>query len=192
MLGLSALLGAVAAALGFWWATVLDASIAGCMAVAVGVVFGVVFLVAPGRGLLSVLQRRRRQRWRFAQLMLAIHLWQHEGSPDEAEESRVDHLHGKHVGWTPAFTRRVVMLAVRGGLVEREGDRVRSRNCALRGRGRRRRRSGRASRGGPDVRGGRCGAKRLEWRRPARRRVGPQSNNPFTDDQLWSSVAVHQ
>jgi manganese/zinc/iron transport system permease protein len=125
MLGLSALLGAVAAALGFWWATVLDASIAGCMAVAVGVVFGVVFLVAPGRGLLAVLRRRRRQRWRFAQLMLAIHLWQHEGSPDEAEESRVDHLHGKHVGWTPAFTRRVVMLAVRGGLVERDGDRVR-------------------------------------------------------------------
>ncbi|MFO7653180.1 MAG: metal ABC transporter permease [Candidatus Krumholzibacteriia bacterium] len=125
MLGLSALLGAVAAALGFWWATLLDASIAGCMAVAVGAVFAVVFVVAPGQGLLAVLRRRRRQRWQFAQLMLAIHLWQHEGEPDEAEESRVDHLHGKHVGWTPEFTRRVVELAVHRGLVERDGARVR-------------------------------------------------------------------
>ena len=117
MLGLSALLGAVAAAVGYWWATLLDASIAGCMALAVGAVFGMVFLVAPGRGLLAVVRRRRRQRWEFAQVMLAIHLAQHEGSPDEAEESRVEHLHGKHVGWTPEFTRRTVELAVRGGLV---------------------------------------------------------------------------
>ncbi len=117
MLGLSALLGSVAAVLGFWWANILDASIAGCMAVGVGAVFAAVFLMAPGRGLVAVISRRRRQRWEFAQVMLAIHLAQHEGSPDEAEESRVEHLHGKHVGWTPEFTRRTVELAVRRGLV---------------------------------------------------------------------------
>ncbi|MEZ4389012.1 MAG: metal ABC transporter permease [Candidatus Krumholzibacteriia bacterium] len=125
MLAWSALLGAVAAALGFWWAISLDASIAGCMAVGVGLVFLVVFLVAPGRGLLAVIRRRRRQRWEFAQVMLTIHLWQHEGGTDEAEESSVDHLHGKHVGWTPEFTRRTVSLAERAGLVARDGDRLR-------------------------------------------------------------------
>ncbi len=125
LLPLAALLGAVAAALGFGGPTVLDASIAGCMAVGVGVVFLVVFLVAPGRGLLAVMRRRREQRWEFAQVMLAIHLWHHEGEPDEAEESSVDHLHGKHVGWTPEFTRRTVSLAERAGLVTREGDRLR-------------------------------------------------------------------
>jgi len=125
MLGLSALLGAVAAALGFWWATLLDASIAGCMALGVGLVFAVVFLIAPGRGLLAVMRRRRSQRWEFAQLMLAIHLWQHEGEPDEAEESRIEHLHGRHVGWTPSFTARTVALAERAGLVVREGERLR-------------------------------------------------------------------
>jgi manganese/zinc/iron transport system permease protein len=125
MLALSALLGAVAAGLGFWLANLIDGSIAGSMAVAVGVVFTVVFLLAPGRGLIAVMRRRRDQRWHFAQVMLAIHLWQHEGEPDEAEESRVEHLHGKHVGWTPEFTRRTVALAVRQGFVTRERDRLR-------------------------------------------------------------------
>ncbi len=124
MLGLAALLGAVAAALGYWGATLLDASIAGCMAVGVGAVFTVVFLVAPGRGLLAVVRRRRRQRWEFAQVMLAIHLWQHEGEPDEAEESSVEHLHGKHVGWTPEFTRKVVAGALRRELVTEAAGRL--------------------------------------------------------------------
>ena len=125
MLGLAALLGAVSAASGFWLANLLDASIAGCIAVGVGVVFTVVFLTAPGRGLIAVVRRRRRQRWEFAQIMLAIHLAQHEGEPEEDEESRVEHLHGRHVGWTEAFTARVVALAVGRGLVRRDGPRLR-------------------------------------------------------------------
>jgi manganese/zinc/iron transport system permease protein len=92
--------------------------------VGVGLVFTVVFLIAPGRGLLAEMRRRRHQRWEFAQVMLAIHLLQHEGTPAEAEESRVDHLHGREVGWTPEFTREVVAGAVRRGLVERLDERL--------------------------------------------------------------------
>ncbi len=125
MLALAVVLGVVAAGLGFALAVALDASIAGCMALGVGAVFAVVFLLAPGRGLIAVLSRRRRQRWQFAQLMLAIHLAQHEGSAEEEAESREAHLHGKHVGWTPRFTRRVVAGAVRAGLVVRDGERLR-------------------------------------------------------------------
>jgi len=125
LLVLAVALGALSAGLGFALAIRLDASIAGCMAVGVGAVFGAVFLLAPGRGLISALRRRRRQRWEFAQVMLAIHLLQHEGGADEDEESRVEHLHGKHVGWTPAFTARVVDGAQRHGLVEREAEQLR-------------------------------------------------------------------
>jgi manganese/zinc/iron transport system permease protein len=117
-------LGALAAALGYWAASLLDASIAGCIAVASGLIFGAIFLVAPQRGLLAGLRRRRQQRWEFAQTMLAIHLAQHEGNAEEEEESRVDHLQGRHVGWTPAFTARVVTLAERRGLVARAGQRL--------------------------------------------------------------------
>ncbi len=74
LLWLAALLGAVAAGLGFGLAVWIDASIAGCMAVGVGVVFLVVWLAAPRRGLVAVLRRRNNQRWEFAQVMLAIHL----------------------------------------------------------------------------------------------------------------------
>ncbi|MCP4573472.1 MAG: metal ABC transporter permease [bacterium] len=117
-------LGAVSAALGYGLAVVLDGSIAGGMAVGTGLVFITVFLLAPDRGLLAVVRRRRRQRWRFAQTMVAIHLAQHEGRPEEDEESRLDHLHGKHVGWTPEFTSRVVDQAEGAGLVTRRGDRL--------------------------------------------------------------------
>jgi len=124
LLILAAALGALAAGLGYGLAIALDASIAGCMAVATGAIFAGVFVAAPRRGLVAVTRRRRRQRWEFAQSMLAIHLVQHEGEPDEDEESRIDHLHGRHVGWTPQFTARVVELAERNGLVTRAGDRL--------------------------------------------------------------------
>ncbi len=117
LLVLAVALGALAATLGFALAVRLDASIAGCMAVGVGLVFLATFLLAPRRGLVAGLRRRRRQRREFAQVMLAIHLVQHEGEPDWDEESRVEHLHGRHVGWTPRFTERIVAGAVGRGLV---------------------------------------------------------------------------
>lgn len=124
LLVLAAGLGALAAALGFGLAFWIDASLAGCMAVGVGIVFMTVFLLAPDRGLIATLRRRHRQRFEFAEVMLAIHLVHHEGSAEEEEESRVDHLHGTHVGWTPEFTREVVAGAVRRGLVEKSGEQL--------------------------------------------------------------------
>ena len=125
LLGLSVGLGALSALLGFLLAFWIDASIAGCMAVAVGMVFFAVFLAAPDRGLVAVHRRRQGQRLEFAEVMLAIHLVQHEGEPEEEEESRVEHLQGSHVGWTPEFTAQVVAGAVRRGLVLKEGARLR-------------------------------------------------------------------
>ena len=60
MLLWSVLLGCVSAIGGYWIARVLDASIAGSMATAAGLVFTLVLLVAPQRGLLS--QRRGQKR----------------------------------------------------------------------------------------------------------------------------------
>ena len=124
LLPLAVGLGALSAALGFGLAIRLDASIAGGMAVGVGIVFLAVFVFSPERGLVTVLRRRRRQRRTFAQVMLAIHLLQHEGEPDEDVESRIDHLHGKHVGWTPKFTAEVVAGALQRRLISRAGDRL--------------------------------------------------------------------
>jgi manganese/zinc/iron transport system permease protein len=110
MIGLSVLLGVLSAIGGYWLANLLDASISGSMATMAGLLFGLVFLLAPDRGLLAVARRRARQRWQFAQAMLAIHLLNHEGEPDAARESEVAHLYD-HLRWEPAFANQVVKRA---------------------------------------------------------------------------------
>ena len=121
MLVLSVLIGAAAAVAGVMLAFRLDTNTAGTVAAVLGLVFGVVFLLAPGRGLLSQVLRRWRQRREFHVTMLAIHLHQHEGTPAEADEARADGLH-RHLYWTPAEVAGVVARAERGGVVTRAGE----------------------------------------------------------------------
>ena len=130
MLVLSAAVGVASAIAGYWFAHWLDVSIAGSMAAATGFCFALAWLFAPERGLVALARRRRRQRWEFAQTMLAIHLLNHEGSPEAAEESRVEHL-TEHLGWEPQFANRVVRGAERRGLVTPAAGRL-----VLTGRGR--------------------------------------------------------
>lgn len=118
MIGLSALIGVVSAISGYWLAFLLDASIAGSMATMAGALFGITFLFAPERGLIAITRRRARQRWEFAQTMLAIHLFQHEGLPEEKQENSLNHLH-EHLRWQPDFAVSVVEQAERKGLISR-------------------------------------------------------------------------
>lgn len=131
MIGLSAAIGVLSAISGYWMSYALDVSIAGSMAAMTGVFFGAAFLLAPERGVVAIARRHARQRWEFAQQMLAIHLLNHEASPEAAVESREEHLH-EHLRWESDFARRVVERALRRGLVKRtSAERLR-----LTGRGR--------------------------------------------------------
>jgi manganese/zinc/iron transport system permease protein len=118
---LSVLTAAAAALLGFWAAWIVDASIAGCMATAAGVLFLLAFLLAPDRGVISVTRRRERQRREFARQMLAIHLLHHEGTPESARESHELHL-GEHLRWEAGFARRVIREAAAERLLLRGED----------------------------------------------------------------------
>lgn len=120
LLVLAAAIGAASALAGYWLAYALDASIAGSMATMTGVSFALAWLFAPGRGLVAAARRRARQRLEFAQTMLTIHLANHEGRPEAAEESRIDHL-DRHLRWEPDFAQRIVRLAERRGLVRSHG-----------------------------------------------------------------------
>jgi len=119
LIGLSALIGMLSAVSGYWLAHALDASIAGSMATTTGLIFGLVFLLAPDRGLIAIARRRARQRWAFAQTMLAIHLCNHEGLPEAKVESRVDHMY-EHMRWESTFATQVIRQAERRGIVLRE------------------------------------------------------------------------
>lgn len=121
LLALSVLFGIGSAVIGVKAAFQLDTNIAGTVATTLGLVFAAVFLVAPGRGLLAQIVRRWRQRREFLVTMLTIHLYQHEGTPEEPEESRVDGLH-RHLHWAPEAVTTVVGRAERAGVVIRGAE----------------------------------------------------------------------
>lgn len=120
MLALSVAIGAASALAGYWAARWLDVSLAGSMATMTGVAFLLAYLLAPERGLLALAARRARQRWEFAQQMLALHLLNHEGTAEAVEECDPAHL-SAHLRWQPAFVSAVLRRAEEAGLVHRSG-----------------------------------------------------------------------
>ncbi len=124
MIALSIGIGILGGVLGTLLALAVDTNVAGTVATVVGLQFGLVFLVAPGRGLISQFAQDWRNRREFPVRMLAIHLLQHEGTPAEEDESRLADLH-RHLHWLPSEVLRVVGRAERSGLVEQHGDRLR-------------------------------------------------------------------
>lgn len=112
----SAAIGAAGAVAGYWIAHALDASIAGSMASAAGLIFAAAFLFSRNQGLLAATARRHRQRQLFSLHLLLIHLLHHEDTPEAMEECRLlqlpDHLH-----WPLRVTRTVVSRAEAEGLI---------------------------------------------------------------------------
>ena len=120
MLALTAVIGGVGAWAGTRLAFRLDTNIAGTVAATLGFIFAVVFIAAPGRGLFAQAAQRWRQVRDFHETMLAIHLLQHEGTPEEAEEAKLEGLH-EHLHWRATEAAAVVQRAERHGLIQREG-----------------------------------------------------------------------
>jgi manganese/zinc/iron transport system permease protein len=120
MIALSVLIGALSALAGYWLASAFDLTIGGSMALMTGVAFLLAYLFAPERGMVAGAARRARQRWEFAQQMLALHLLNHEGTADALQECSPAHV-GDHLRWRPAFTQAVLRRAEQEGLVAQRG-----------------------------------------------------------------------
>jgi manganese/zinc/iron transport system permease protein len=117
LIGLSVLIGAGSALVGYAMARALNISIAGSMATMTGIAFVLAFLFAPERGLLAQALRRRRQRWSFAEQMLVLHLLNHEGTPEAANECTPSHL-SAHLRWPTDFADAVVRRATQHGYIQ--------------------------------------------------------------------------
>lgn len=120
MLILSGAIGAVNGLLGYRAAAVLDVSIAGTMAVATGLVFLLVFVFAPHRGLVSSLRSRRTQKLKFAKMTLLFHLFNHENEENEAAECGFDSI-PFHLHWEAAYTAKLVRALEQEGFVRLSG-----------------------------------------------------------------------
>lgn len=107
MLLISGVIGALSAVLGFHAALFLDVSIAGSMAVMVGLFFLIIFVMAPKRGLISMLIKRRKQKVDFAKDTLIMHLYHHAESEEEAQEAGV-HTVQYHLHWSDEYMKSII------------------------------------------------------------------------------------
>jgi len=107
MIILSALIGSINGVLGYQLAAYFDVSIAGSMAVMTGIIFLLVFIVAPQRGLFTIIQRRRNQKFEFARKSLLFHVFNHEGDIDEQNELGISTIQD-HINWDKEFLNQIM------------------------------------------------------------------------------------
>jgi manganese/zinc/iron transport system permease protein len=112
MLGLSVIFGVFSAIAGYWLAHWLDASISGSMTTILGILFLLVYLFAPKRGLISVLYRNRQQRIEVSLLTFLLHLNNHQ----EVSERHINHLN-EHINWRRVRSKSVLDLALKNNMI---------------------------------------------------------------------------
>lgn len=112
MLVFSGLFGVFSAISGYWVAHWLDASISGSMISMLGLIFFFVYLLAPNRGLISVIYRNRQQQKEVQLLTFLLHLNNHT----EKRERHVNHLN-EHINWHKIKAKSVVDLAEKNNMI---------------------------------------------------------------------------
>ena len=112
MISLAAIFGVFSAISGYWVAHWLDASIAGSITTVLGLVFFLVYLFAPNKGIIAVFYREKQQRLKVSLLTFLLHLKNH----NEKEERHVNHLN-EHINWQKVRSQKVLDLAVKNNMV---------------------------------------------------------------------------
>ncbi|QDP84490.1 metal ABC transporter permease [Chryseobacterium sp. SNU WT5] len=117
MIVLACFFGVFSAIAGYWAANYLDASIAGSIATMLGVVFFIVYLFAPSKGLIAVLYREKQQRIEVSLITFILHLKNHQ----EVEERHVNHLN-EHINWQKVRSKTVLNLGLKNNLFIIDND----------------------------------------------------------------------
>jgi manganese/zinc/iron transport system permease protein len=115
MLGLAILFGVLSAISGYWFAHWLDASIAGSITTMLGLLFLIVYLFAPSKGLIAVMYREKQQRIEVSLLTFLLHLKNH----DDERERHVNHLN-EHINWQKVRSKTVLDLAIKNNMIDIE------------------------------------------------------------------------
>ena len=121
MLLLSALFGGLSGVLGYQAASLLDVSIAGSMAVAIGLIFAFIFVFAPKRGLIGVVVRKSRHRREYAQTTLLLHVCHHQDSSEVRQENGINSI-AEHLHWDQKKLEKTICSLVRGNKISIKHD----------------------------------------------------------------------
>ena len=117
MIMLSMLFGTLSAISGYQLAYMFDVSIAGSMAIMVGVIFGITFICAPRRGIISILLKRRRQKREFSEITVLMHIYNHQNTKEESIENGVATIY-EHLYWERSkLDKMLENLISRGNIV---------------------------------------------------------------------------
>jgi manganese/zinc/iron transport system permease protein len=120
MIGLSVAIGAISAIGGYFMAAALDVSIAGAMATTTGIGFGLTWLLAPKRGLLTQWSKRSRQRDEFAADLFMLHIAEN-GQTQKIDQSTIQ----ERLEWSKDFTDRVARYVTENKFVRIDGQYLR-------------------------------------------------------------------
>ncbi|MAL21837.1 metal ABC transporter permease [Xanthomarina sp.] len=112
MLGLAIAFGVFSAISGYWLAHWLDASIAGSITTMLGILFLIIYLFAPNKGLIAVMYREKQQRTEVSLLTFLLHLKNHS----EERERHVNHLQ-EHINWQKVRAKTVLDLALKNNMI---------------------------------------------------------------------------
>jgi manganese/zinc/iron transport system permease protein len=105
--------GVFSAISGYWLAHWLDASIAGSITTMLGLLFLVVYLFAPSKGIIAVMYREKQQRTEVSLLTFLLHLKNHT----EERERHVNHLN-EHINWQKVRSKTVLDLAHKNNMIK--------------------------------------------------------------------------
>jgi manganese/zinc/iron transport system permease protein len=120
----SLLLGIISSAIGVLIAFIINASIAGSIASACGLMFLASYLASPKYGIISKWYIQRDRKLVFASYMVAVHLLAHEGTENEEDESEISQL-TEHLRWPSVFAAKVVATGIREHLFIRDDLKLR-------------------------------------------------------------------
>ncbi len=123
MIFISAGLGIASAMGGYLMAMALDASIAGSMATFSGLIFLVILIFAPEKGLLAKFIVRKWKKWDLAMETLSIHLLQSEYTHVEETERVVSHMQD-HMLWKSEYTSEAIAQCLKEGLIKKQGNKL--------------------------------------------------------------------
>ena len=112
MIWIAVVLGVFSAITGYWIAHWLDASIAGAIATVLGLVFLLVYLLAPETGMISVAYKQRQQKREVLLLTFLLHIKNHSTT----NERHINHL-GEHINWKKKQAKAVVDLAQKNNMI---------------------------------------------------------------------------
>lgn len=116
MIILSVGLGIVSAVTGYLFAILADVSIAGSMATMAGVVFGLVWVFAPNRGLISRWRRISKQRFEIDVGIMLTHMNNRLESHHQVTPSSISGA----LGWTTEYSKKVCEFALERKLAEKD------------------------------------------------------------------------